>query len=162
MTGRRVVAAWAAVTGALLFCLFGGWTYTRAESDESLAYASSRDTALAEGSRHVENLTSFDAEHPQAALRQWLDASTGPLREELKRSRTKTGRTATSEITDAALTALDDRTGTAGLIATVEVRTTPPGGGTPNTERKRLEAALSRTADGWKVRSLAAVPVGGV
>ncbi|MGN9790116.1 hypothetical protein ACTMTU_03290 [Streptomyces sp. OZ13] len=156
------LAARAAVVLSLLFCAFGGWSYARADGDESLAFAASRDAVLAEGKRHVETLTGFDGRKPEAGLRRWLDASTGPLREELREAKTKEGRTARARITDAALTTLDDRTGTAELIATVEVETDTAGGGTPNTERKRLEATLARTADGWKVRSLAAVPVGGV
>ncbi|MEU0368761.1 hypothetical protein ABZ070_00580 [Streptomyces sp. NPDC006283] len=162
MTGTRMIALWTAVVLAVLFCGFGGWSFAQAEADESLAYAGSRDTALADGKRHIASLTSFDAQQPEAGLRRWLDASTGPLRADLKRQSTTTGPTARSEITDAALTALDDRAGTAELIATVEVETGRPGGDAPQTERKRLEAALARTSDGWKVQSLAAVPVGGV
>jgi Mce-associated membrane protein len=165
MTRGRPAAARAAVAVALVFCAFGGWTYAQAEGDESLAHAASRDTALAEGKERVETLTSFDAERPEAGLRRWLDAATGPLREELKRTKTKGGPTTRAEVTDAALTALDDRTGTAELIATVEVATVTAqqaGGTAPDTRRKRLEATLARTADGWKVQSLAAVPVGGV
>lgn len=161
-TDRAALAVRTSAVLALIFCAFGGWSYAQADGDESLAFAASRDEALAEGKRHVETLTSFDGRKPETGLRQWLDASTGPLREELRAARTKEGPTTRAEITDAALTALDDRTGTAELIATVEVETAAAGGGAPNTERKRLEATLARTADGWKVRSLAAVPVGGV
>ncbi|MEU0083219.1 hypothetical protein [Streptomyces sp. NPDC006274] len=165
MTRGRAAAARAAVAAAVVFCAFGGWTYAQAEGDESLAYAASRDTALAEGKERVAALTGFDAEQPEAGLRKWLDAATGPLREELKRTKTKSGPTARAEVTDAALTALDDRTGTAELIATVEVTAASAqqtGGAAPDTQRKRLEATLARTADGWKVQSLAAVPVGEV
>jgi Mce-associated membrane protein len=160
--GRAGLAARTSVVLALLFCAFGGWSYAQADGDASLAFAASRDAALAEGKRHVETLTSFDGRKPEAALRRWLDASTGPLHEELRQAKTKAGPAARARITDAALTALDDRTGTAELIATVEVETDTAGGGAANTERKRLEAGLARTADGWKLRSLAAVPVGGV
>ncbi|GHB45333.1 hypothetical protein GCM10010331_35860 [Streptomyces xanthochromogenes] len=61
-------------------------------------------------------------------------------------------------MTDAAVTELDDRSGTAKLIATVEVRVTPAGGAA-TTDRKRLEAALERTDGGWKLKALSAVPV---
>ncbi|MEW2634529.1 hypothetical protein AB0903_23545 [Streptomyces sp. NPDC048389] len=162
MTRGRPAASLAVVAMALAFFVFGAWTYAQAEGDESLAYAASRDTALAEGKERVETLTSFDAEQPEAGLRRWLDAATGPLREELKRAKTKSGPTTRAEVTDAALTALDDRAGTAELIATVEVATRQTGGAGPGTLRKRLEATLALTADGWKIQSLAAVPVGGV
>jgi Mce-associated membrane protein len=73
----------------------------------------------------------------------------------LKQSGTSTRGT----VTDAAVTELDTRAGTAKLIATVQVRVTPATG-TATTDRKRFEAGLSRTADGWKLTALTAVPAG--
>jgi Mce-associated membrane protein len=43
----------------------------------------------------------------------------------------------------------------------VNVLTTPAAGRPGGTDRKRLEAALARTGDGWKVTALTAVPVAG-
>ncbi|MBM9618132.1 hypothetical protein ACFU9F_02605 [Streptomyces zhihengii] len=160
MTGRTALAARTALVLAVLFCAFAGWSYSQTRADDSLSFAEARDDALADGKRRVAELTSFDAGSPDASRTTWLDAATGPLREDLARSRGATDTTARARVTEAALTALDDRTGTAELIATVEVVTTPPGA-EPHTERKRLDATLARTADGWKIRSLAAVPVGG-
>jgi Mce-associated membrane protein len=105
-----------------------------------------------------------DASHPDAARTQWLDATAGDLHEQLKRTGTRkdTGTaSARATVTDAALTALDNRAGTAELIATVRVETTPGDGEPTGTDRKRLEATLARTGDGWKVTALTAVPVAG-
>jgi Mce-associated membrane protein len=71
----------------------------------------------------------------------------------------QSGTSTRGEVTAAAVTELDTRAGTAKLIATVEVHLTPPAG-TPTTDRKRFEADLSRTGDGWKLSALTAVPAG--
>ncbi|MFJ3929136.1 hypothetical protein [Streptomyces sp. NPDC090029] len=160
MTAGRA-AARAALALAALLCSFAGWTYAQTRGDEDLAHARAREAVLADATRRVAELTSFDADAPGAARESWLRASTGALREELARAGAGTGPTARAHVTAAAVTALDRRAGTAELIATVEVETRPEGEGAAHTERKRLEALLDRTGGGWKPRSLAAVPVGG-
>ncbi|WP_328307695.1 hypothetical protein OG432_03825 [Streptomyces sp. NBC_00442] len=154
---RVLVVALTALAAA--FAVFGGWTYLEARSDSSLAYGASRDAALKAGRTQVAALSTLDAAHPDTTLSAWLDASTGPLRDELRR--TGAGRPTTSargEVTEAAITELDDRSGSAKLIATVRVRLTPKGGAA-TTDRKRIEAALERTDSGWKLKALNAVPV---
>ncbi|OKJ93515.1 hypothetical protein AMK26_34065 [Streptomyces sp. CB03234] len=134
--GRGPAAAVAAVAVAALLCGLAGWSYARAAGDETRAYAEARDSALDAGRRHVARLSSVDAGLPGTA-------------------------SARATVTDAALTALDVRAGTAELIATVRVETTPGDGRPAGTDRKRLEADLTRTGDGWKVTALTAVPVAG-
>ncbi|MEI7030212.1 hypothetical protein [Streptomyces pratensis] len=171
MTSRaRRLGGWAVLLAAALVCGLGAWSYDRARQDRSLSYAKARDTALAQGKRHLTVLNSLDgtdAARVDAGLRSWLDASTDPLRDELERTAkddartlTKAGDTARGEVTSAALTALDERTGTAELIATVDVEVTGRTGA-PGTQRKRFEATLARTADGWKVEALTAIGTGG-
>lgn len=101
-----------------------------------------------------------------AGLADWLESATGPLHDQLKRTHkkdaadlAKSGATARGKVTDAALTELDDRTGTALMIATVDVGITPRTG-KAGTERKRFEATLARTADGWKIKALTALGIG--
>ncbi|MFF8828389.1 hypothetical protein [Streptomyces sp. NPDC015131] len=156
--------AWAAVAVAALLCGLAGWAYARAAGDGTRAYAEARDAALAAGRGHLARLSSVDAAHPEEARREWLDATAGDLHQELRddppRPDTK-GASTRATVTDAALTALDDRAGTAELIATVRVDTTPPRGGPAAADRTRLAATLTRTAGGWKVSALTALPVGG-
>ncbi|MET9800511.1 hypothetical protein [Streptomyces sp. NPDC006368] len=155
---------WAAVLVAALLCGGAGWTYARAAGDENRAYAEERDTALTAGRQHVARLSGLDASRAEEGLRAWLDASAGELRAELKKEKPRTDVSARATVTDAALTALDTRAGTAELIATVRVEITPGpdrADGSPRTERKRLEATLARTPDGWKVTALTAVPTAG-
>ncbi|WP_329402527.1 hypothetical protein [Streptomyces melanogenes] len=151
---------------ALALCGVSGWSYARARGDDDLAYAHSRDAALAAGRRHIARLNSVDARDVDAGLAAWLDATTGPLRDELRTTRAKSaevieeqGTTTRAEVTDAAVTELDDRSGTARLIATVRIEAQPRTG-VPTTDRKRFEAGLTRTGGGWKLASLTAVAVG--
>ncbi|MBT3151294.1 hypothetical protein HTV45_10440 [Streptomyces sp. CHD11] len=162
---RARVLAGAGLALALAFCGTGAWTYDQARTDDSLAYGRERDEALADGRAAVSVLTTLDASTRQRAersIRDWRDASTGPLRRELGATGAGTGTSARGTVTDAALTALDTRSGTAKLIATVRVEVTPAGTKKPATDRKRLEAVLARTGeDEWKVKALSAVPVEG-
>ncbi|MEV7057853.1 hypothetical protein AB0N60_00985 [Streptomyces microflavus] len=165
----RHLGGWAVLLAAALLCSLGTWSYAQARSDRTLSYAKARDAALAQGKRHLATLNSLDGKDATSVttgLRAWRDSSTGPLHDQLKRSSatdartlTTAGDTARGKVTSAALTALDDRTGTAELIATVDVRVTPRTG-TPGIQRKRFTATLARTGDGWKVKALTAMRAG--
>ncbi|MFE0120167.1 hypothetical protein ACFWZA_19120 [[Kitasatospora] papulosa] len=164
----RSLGGWAVMLAAVLVCALGGWSYTQARGDDTLAYAKARDAATAHGRSRLARLNSMDgtsAASVKSGLTAWLAASTGPLRTQLERTRkndtaelTEAGATARGKVTDAALTALDIRAGTAVLIATVDVAVTPRTG-KGGTERKRFEATLARTGDGWKIKALDAIPV---
>ncbi|GAA0628067.1 hypothetical protein [Streptomyces crystallinus] len=165
MRRRRLVLVLGLVL-ALALCGVSGWSYVRARGDDGLAYARSRDAALADGRRHVARLNSLDAGHVDADLAAWLDATTGPLGDELRATRAKSARvlkeqgtTTRAEVTDAAVTELDERSGTARLIATVRVEARPRTGA-PATDRKRFEAGLTRIGGRWKLTSLTAVAAG--
>ncbi|MGW4732910.1 hypothetical protein ACWEQC_27655 [Streptomyces shenzhenensis] len=162
MRPARIIAA-AGLALALGFCGTGAWSYAQARGDDGLAYGRERDAALADGRRALAVLNTLDAssrERARAGIRAWRAASTGPLRDELGRTEPRTGASARGTVTEAAVTALDPRAGTAKLIAAVRVEVTPAGSKTPTTDRKRLEAVLARTAPGeWKVQALSAVPV---
>ncbi len=160
-------AGWCAAAAAALFLAFSGWQLWQAETDDDLAYAAARDTVLDSGKRHLETLNSVRSGRIEDGLARWRAASTGPLRDELRRTGrsdaatlAKAGTTARAKVTDAAVVRLDTRSGTAELIATVHIRVTERGGA-PTTDRKRLTAGLERTGDGWKLRALGAVPAEG-
>ncbi|MEU9519840.1 hypothetical protein [Streptomyces sp. NPDC048224] len=160
---RARILTTAGLVLALAFCGTGAWTYTQARTDDALVYGRERDEALADGREGIAVLTTLDAATRQRAersIRDWRAVSTGPLREELGGTEPEAGSSARGTVTGAAVTALDTRSGTAKLIATVRVEVTPAGKAKPATDRKRLEAVLSRTGEGeWKVRALSAVPV---
>ncbi|MCY0946200.1 hypothetical protein [Streptomyces antarcticus] len=162
---RARVLAGAGLAVALAFCGTGAWTYAQARTDDALAFSRERDDALAQGRDHLAVLNTLDAstrEHAETGIKAWRDASTGPLHTELSATRAATGASARATVTEAAVTALDVRAGTAKLIATVRVDVTPQGASKATSDRKRLEAVLERTGDDtWKVRALSAVPVAG-
>ncbi|MEU2116365.1 hypothetical protein ABZ567_12040 [Streptomyces sp. NPDC016459] len=162
---RAGVLATGVLVVALGFCGTGAWTYAQARTDQELAFSRERDTALADGRRGVTVLNTLDAstrERAEAGIRAWREASTGPLRTELGRTEPAVGASARATVTEAALTALDARAGTAKLIATVRVDVTPRGAAAATTDRKRLEAVLTRTGeDTWRVAALSTVPVTG-
>lgn len=165
----KSLSGWAVLLAAVLICALGGWSYAQARGDDTLSYAKSRDAALDDGKRHLARLNTMDGKDGTtvaSGLDAWLASSTGPLHDGLRSSRkkdaselTKSGATARGKVTDAALTALDERAGTAAMIATVDVEVTPRTG-KGGTERKRFEASLARTGEGWKVKAFEAIPVG--
>lgn len=168
--GRRLrtAAIWVAAVAILGFCAFGARSYWQASNDEDLDFAATRDEVLEAGEDHLARLNTLrggDADAIGAELDQWLEVTTGPLHDELERTREEStevlvadGSSTTGTVTDAAVTQLDQRAGTARLIATLEVETTPRDGD-PSTDRRRLEAGLSRTDEGWRVTSLTSLVI---
>lgn len=157
--------AWALVLLAGLFCGWSGWSYWQARSDDALSFGRTRDEVLRTGGPEIAALNSIDGTRIDAGLRRWLEASTGPLRDELSRTQAASGQrlrgagtSARATVLNAAVTELDARAGSARLIASVQIALTRPGGAV-TTERRRYEAVLARTGDGWKIRSLTAIPV---
>ena len=164
---RRATAIWTAGwTVAALLLAVSAWSYTATRGDDALRFGKARDAALVAGRQDIARLNTVDAAHLDRDLGLWLDATTGPLHEQLSRSHTAdagqlkaSGTSTRGTVTDAAVTELDTRAGTAKVIATVQVRVTPRGG-TATTDRKRFEAGLSRTGGSWKLTALTAVPLG--
>jgi Mce-associated membrane protein len=148
------------VAGA--FCGWSGWSYHQSARSSSVRFAAARDQVQRAGRQEIATLNTLDPKQSDAGLRRWLDASTGALRDELRRTsaqhRQKVAQaqvSAVGTVTDLAVTELDERAGTAQVIATVQVDL-----GTRGTARKRFTAVLARTGTGWKLTSLTAVPVG--
>ncbi|HEX2312417.1 MAG TPA: hypothetical protein VHJ17_01700 [Thermomonospora sp.] len=161
---RRVAPVLVAL--ALVFLGWSGWTFWQSGSDGDGDLARDRDTVLRVGRQQVAALNSMDWSRADDGLRQWLNASTGPLHDQLRREQAvskqkilKERTSANATVVDAAVTALDARAGTAQLIASLQISLTPERG-TPTVQRKRYEAGLTRTSGGWKLKSLTVIPVG--
>lgn len=89
---NRTLGGWAVLLIAALVCALGGWSYAQARGDDDLSYAKSRDAALADGRQALARLNSLDgkdATSVDAGLSGWLDSATGPLYDQLKRTRKK-------------------------------------------------------------------------
>jgi Mce-associated membrane protein len=152
LTGGVVILAAAA------FCAWSGWTYWQSGHSETARFAKARDEVRQAGRQEIATLNTLDPSRADAALHRWLDASTGPLREELRRTSqqvTQARAGAQGTVTDLAVTELDARAGTARVIATVQVKLAT------GADRKRFTATLSRTDGAWKLASLTAIPVQG-
>ncbi|MEU9017475.1 hypothetical protein [Actinomadura sp. NPDC048394] len=157
---------WAAILAAAAFLGWTAFTLFPAGGDRASGPERERDLVLRSSSREIAALNTMDRSDPSAGLKAWLDASTGPLHDQLQRdepaNRAKIGASRTSAsatVTGAAVTSLDTAGGKAQVIASVQVTLTPQGGA-PTLQRKRFEAGAVRTAAGWKLESLTSIPAG--
>lgn len=155
-----------ALAAAVAFAGWAGFSWYRAANDPASTFGSTRDDALRSGRQLVTSLSSLDYHHVDADLARWLDASTGPLHDQLARTDDTTKKTltqgasvSTGKVLDAALSELDEHVGTAKLLASVEI-TIAKEGVAPATKRNRFAAALTRTGQGWKLSALDQLPVG--
>ncbi|MDT8915608.1 hypothetical protein [Amycolatopsis sp. PS_44_ISF1] len=153
-------AAAAAVAAAAVFAGWSGYTWYSAAHSPSATYGETRDEALTTGRTLVATLNTLDYHQVDAGLSHWLDASTGPLHDQLARTTPQTKQAltaaatvATGKVLDAGLSELDAHAGTAKLIASVEV-TVEKAGTAPATRRNRYAATLTRTPSGWKLSTL--------
>lgn len=156
------LGALGALLAAAVFCGWSAWSYHQSARSEPKRFAAARDQVQRAGRQEIATLNTLDPRLSDAGLGRWLDASTGALRDELRRTSAQDRRqaaqaqvSAVGTVTDLAVTELDTRAGTAQVIATVQVDL-----GSRGTERKRFTAVLARTPSGWKLSALTAVPVG--
>ena len=133
-------------------------TTTAGAADTRLA--AERDAALADGEEAVEVFNTLDHRQVEADLDRWESVATGDLLAQMRDKReqyvaqvTNARSTSTGNVLDAGLTELDERAGTARLIAAVSVEVTIEGR-QPTTKRTRVTADLERTDDGWKVSQI--------
>lgn len=161
-----LAAAAALLAAAAVFAGWSGWSWHRATTDESLAYATARDEALRSGREHMAQLTTLDYHDVDGGIARWLGASTGALHDELARTDDKSKETlrqavtvSTGTVLDAAISELDQRAGTARMLASVEI-TVAKQGAEPAAKRNRFVAQLTRTDDGWKLSAIDQVPLG--
>ncbi|GDY29366.1 hypothetical protein [Gandjariella thermophila] len=160
-----LVSATLAAAAAVCAAIFG-WSWWSAAHDESLQFARDRDDVLRIGQQDIVNFNTLNYKNVDAGLNQWLDSSTGQLHDEIAQGKDDSKKriqdaktTTTAKVVDAAVTQLDDRAGTATLIALVDTVVTPEGGQAV-TKRNEFQAAMTRTPSGWKISALGPVPVG--
>ncbi|MFD0684253.1 hypothetical protein [Actinomadura fibrosa] len=165
---RWGLIGWAAVLAAACFLAWSSWTVWRDGGGDGgpSGPERDRDLVLRAARQQIAVLNTMDCDHVDDGLRAWLDVSTGPLHDQLRRdepqNRTKIAQSrtgATATVTGAAVTSLDARAGQAKVIASVHVTLTLRGGA-PTLQRKRFEAGLARTPAGWRLQSLTAIPAG--
>jgi Mce-associated membrane protein len=150
---------------ALVFAAiaFGAWWH--ADHDDTLKFAHNRDSVALAARQDIVVLNTLDYAKVDSGLQSWLSASTGTLHDQIsqvsaadKKSITDAKTVTTGKVIDAAVTQLDDRAGSATVIAAVDVTVTPPGGKAA-TKRNRFSATMTRVGTDWKISDLAQVPV---
>jgi Mce-associated membrane protein len=156
-----------AFVAAAAFAGWGGYSWFSASRAEALTYGTARDEALQTGRELVAQLSTLDYHQVDQGIARWLDASTGPLHDQLARTDDTTKKTlaadaavSTGKVLDAALSELDEHAGTAKMLASVEV-TVAKDKVAPATKRNRFAAQLVRTDAGWKLSALDQIQVGG-
>lgn len=162
---RLRIVAWVALVAAAGFAAWAGWSYIDTTRDADRAFGETRGEVVQVGRAAVATLNTMDYQRPEEGFARWLAASTGPLHGELRRGRDanlaqirKAKASAVATVTDAAVTRLDRRAGTAELLASVQIRLTPAGAA-ETVQHNRYRVGLTRTGDGWKVSTLSAIAV---
>lgn len=168
LSGRTRLVVLATLTlVAVLAAAASGVFWLRARADPDLRAAQQRDVVLETGKHHLTEINTLDFHEPDAGLTRWQRQVTGPLAEEIKKSREdnvrsiRDAKTVTkAKVLDASVTKLDSAKGQANVIAALEVTVTPEGG-EPVTKRSRVDSGLTRTGDGWKLSSVQVVGLSG-
>lgn len=155
---------------ALALVGWGGWSAAHTPARSAVPdLGNDRDLVLKSGRQQLSTLTSMDYTQVDAGLQAWLNSTTGFLRDQLVRDaaenkkKIQSKRTkAVGSVVEAAVTALDLRAGNAKVIASVRIQVTPSDGTAPGVQGQRYEVGMTRTAEGWKLTSLTAIPVSSV
>ncbi len=157
-------AAVVAVLGVVVLAI-GLWQWRAADGDQGLRYAAMRDTVTLEGRQDIVVMNSLDTTQVQAGLTAWLSVTTGTLHDQLgqvsdadKKTLASSGAKTTGKVVDAVVTQLDDRAGTAQLIASVELNVIDKAG-KATVKRNRFSANLTLDGAQWKLSQLQQVAV---
>lgn len=150
---------------SLIFLGVSMVSWGTASSDESVRFAATRDDVLRVGREELINFYTLDYKNPDASFDRLVQSSTGDLATAIKQGEadwkkqlTDQKSSSTAKILDAAVTELDDRAGTATVMAIVEVDVTPDNGKPPN--RIPMQIQLTRTDQGWKLSEAGSVNLG--
>jgi Mce-associated membrane protein len=154
--------ALAVAAGAV--ALWFGVQWVNAANDDSLAYSKVRDDVARVATAAVITVNSLDYRTVDEDLRNWADATTGTLHDEIEGIDEATRKTATdsksvgsAKVHSLAVRELDERAGTAIVIAAVQLDVTVEGQ-EPVAKYQRLEATMTRVDGEWKLESIGQVP----
>ena len=150
---------------ALIFCGVSLVSWLGAAGDDSVRFAGTRDEVLRVGKQELINFYTLDYKNPDASFDRLVQSSTGDLATAIKQGEanwkkqlTDQKTSSTAKVLDAAVTELDDRAGTATVVAIVEVDVTPDNGQPAN--RLPMQIQLTRTDQGWKLSQAGSIVLG--
>ncbi|SDH85401.1 Mce-associated membrane protein [Actinokineospora alba] len=145
---------------AVVAAAWCGVSWWRAAHDDGRELGALRDEARAAGAQALVDVNTLDHREVEAALDRWRDAATGELRERFETNRESDARAATAAktattatVVDSVVTKVDERAGTAELMAVLDLALRTDNG-EPQARRSRVIAELTRTADGWKLSAV--------
>jgi Mce-associated membrane protein len=154
----------ALVVAAAAVAAWFGVAWFNASNNDDLGFSGKRDEVDRIARTAIETMNTLDYRKLDDGLANWSDATTGPLHDEIagltadKKKQLKDAKPVTSaKITSSAVKELDDRGGKATVIAAIE-KTVQTGNGQAQPSYQRIQATLTRTADGWKLENLGPVP----
>ena len=149
-----------------VFAIVAACQWIFAANDESLQLAVARDDVLRVGQQELINFYSIDYHNLDQTMNRLTESSTGTLHDLLTqkdnpmKQQIVSGQLVTSAtIGDAVITELDNRSGSAKLIAVMQVT----GSSTQNPKlpaRIPVQSELTRTNSGWKLSGISQVVLG--
>lgn len=159
-----LAAATALAVAAGAVAVWFGVQWFTAGNDDSLSYSKVRDDVTRVATAAVITVNSLDYRTVDEDLRNWADATTGTLHDEIEGIDDATRKTATdsksvgsAKVHSLAVRELDERAGTAIVIAAVQLDVTVEGE-EPVAKYQRLEATMTRVDGEWKLESIGQVP----
>jgi Mce-associated membrane protein len=164
--GRPALLVLTMLTGlAVAYVVVSAVWLAHAHPSDNVQFANARDAVLVDAQRDIQTINTLDYRKTDSGLDGWLEVSTGAQRDQIAQARASIAsqvaqqKAVTSgQVLAAAVVALDDRSGTATVMATVE-QTVSVGGKAPVKKRDRYAADMSRTGGSWKISSITLVPV---
>ena len=127
-----------------------------AAGSEDAGVARARDAVRLDAENAAAVLNTLSPDTAEEGIDRWEEVATGPLLAELTRSRAafvetiqQARRSTEARPLDSAVATLDLAGGTATVLVSADILTTPPDG-EPVTNRQRLEIVMTRTDEGWK------------
>jgi Mce-associated membrane protein len=150
---------------ALVFAVISAVIWWQAGHGGDQARAEARDAVLVQARLDIATLNTLDYKNVNAGLAQWSAVTAGSLHSQIAQANTASkkiiqeSKTVTKAVVlAAAVTSLDLRTGTASVIASVQVTKTPDTGASV-VDRNRVSATLSLTNGTWRMTNLQGVLV---
>ncbi|MGW5053308.1 hypothetical protein [Actinokineospora sp. NPDC004072] len=138
-----------------------GVAWLRAATDDTLDVARARDDAVRAGEQAIITFHTMDYRDVDANLDRWVAASTGDMLAQLERGResgkaviAQSKRVSTASVYSTAVIDLNETTGTATIISAVHQEVRNEGADAPVDKYLRVQAALQRGEEGWKLSGL--------
>lgn len=168
VAGRRgrspvLLGAIALAVAAAAVAVYFAIAWISAAGDDSLGRAKARDEVDRVARQAIITFHTLDYHKVDEGLDRWMNASTGQLHDEVlgrkasSKQAIETAKTVTAaNVLSLAVTELNEFDGKATVIAAVEVTVTPDGK-QPEKKYMRIQGALERTGDGWKLSGIGQV-----